>query len=580
MEFKIINADCVSAMRDLIDKGVMVDSIVTDPPYELGFMGKKWDASGIAYNTEMWQLCMQLLKPGGHLLSFGGSRTYHRMAVAIEDAGFEIRDCIMWIYGQGFPKSLNISKAIDKLQGAEREPGVPGKYASRRPREHVDVVNTYHAGIANASTALITTPATDAAKKWEGWGTALKPAYESIIVGRKPLSEKTVAENVLKHGTGGLNIDGCRIAMQEGDSNSSLRPCRIRQDERIDPPKNNIYGVYKNDSYKNDIHGSQIGRFPANLIHDGSEEVLYEFAKYGESVSKASANRNGNTNEDDLFRIKRKDNSLVQGHSDKGTAARFYYEAPFTDDELAHNQIVLARKPLSEDTVAENVLKHGTGGLNIDGCRIGIDPNDENMRPNAFNHTRQESTSMFSGLNSDDYKDSLPDLGFHNSKGRFPANLIHDGSEEVVNAFPITGGGGKPKQRERAESTVTYSGKERPEYNPYQDTLNGGGSASRFYYSAKANKKDRMGSKHPTVKPISLMRYLCRLVTPKGGTVLDPFAGSGSTGQAAIEEGFNVIMIEREAEYIPDIERRMEKVKGVMVQTDLMEDGERNSTDA
>ena len=183
-----------------------VDSIVTDPPYELGFMGKKWDASGIAFNVEVWQEALRVLKPGGHLLAFSGSRTYHRMAVAIEDAGFEIRDQIMWIYGSGFPKSLDVSKAIDKAAGAERE-----------------VVGTRPGGAGNGSVVglgspsvmdvnvPITFPATAEAKQWQGWGTALKPAHEPVVVARKPLIG-TVAENVLTYGTGGLNIDESRIS--------------------------------------------------------------------------------------------------------------------------------------------------------------------------------------------------------------------------------------------------------------------------------------------------------------------------------------------------------------------------------
>jgi len=190
-----------------------VDSIVTDPPYELGFMGKKWDSSGIAYNVELWKECIRVLKPGGHLLSFGGTRTWHRVAVAIEDAGFEVRDSIAWMYGSGFPKSLDISKAIDKAAGAERK-----------------VTGHVVAGIATGSGNAVGGPKpvvekkeiaiTPEAQQWEGWGTALKPAFEPIVVARKPLIG-TVAQNVLEHGTGGLNIDGSRIGRAEGDNSSA-----------------------------------------------------------------------------------------------------------------------------------------------------------------------------------------------------------------------------------------------------------------------------------------------------------------------------------------------------------------------
>ena len=196
----LLKGNCLELLKTLEDNSI--DSIVTDPPYELGFMGKSWDASGIAYNVELWKQALRVLKPGGHLLAFSGSRTYHRMVVAIEDAGFEIRDQIMWIYGSGFPKSLDVSKAIDKAAGAERpnrtvETG--GKSGSHEnPTRHV----------TNART-----PATPEAQQWQGWGTALKPAHEPIVVARKPLIG-TVASNVLEWGTGALNIDGSRVGTE------------------------------------------------------------------------------------------------------------------------------------------------------------------------------------------------------------------------------------------------------------------------------------------------------------------------------------------------------------------------------
>jgi DNA modification methylase len=374
----IIQSDCMEAMRDLIAKGIQVDSIVTDPPYELGFMGKDWDRTGIAYSRMMWKLCFDLLKPGGHLLAFGGSRTYHRMACAIEDAGFEVRDQIMWIYGQGFPKSLDISKAIDKMAGAERE--VIGE-ATRHGGGNSQIMK----GDYNPP---LTAPATDAAKQWQGFGTALKPAHEPIVLARKPLSEKTIAANVLKHGTGGINIDRCRVGNESTLVKRSPNSLGRMNDDGWEP--------------KEGFNGSAQGRFPANLIHDGSDEVEEEFAKYGEKKCGA----------------------------------------------IRPHHVFRQNK---ENSVTENGLKEVTG-----------------------------------------YD--------------MPANT---------------------------------------------------GTASRFFYCAKASKKDRNGSKHPTVKPLALMRYLCRLITPPGGTVLDPFAGSGTTGQAAIEEGFSTILIEKESEYIADIERRL-----------------------
>jgi DNA modification methylase len=229
---RIMVGDCRESMATL--EAESVDAVVCDPPYELGFMGRKWDASGIAYDLEVWRQALRVLKPGGHLLAFSGSRTYHRMACAIEDAGFDVRDQIMWIYGSGFPKSLDVSKAIDKAAGAERE-------VVSRSENGIAGGTGKHAGQADAygyaATFNITAPATDDARRWSGWGTALKPAHEPICMARKPLVG-TVAANVLRYGTGAINVDGCRVGGE---------------------------------------------RWPANVIHDGSDEAtdgLRDAARY------------------------------------------------------------------------------------------------------------------------------------------------------------------------------------------------------------------------------------------------------------------------------------------------------------
>ena len=231
-----------------------VDSIVTDPPYELGFMGKSWDSSGIAYNVELWRECLRVLKPGGHLLSFGGSRTYHRMACAIEDAGFHIRDQIMWVYGSGFPKSLNIGKQ-------------------------------------------------DGCDKWEGWGTALKPAHEPIVMARKPL-DGTVANNVLTHGVGGINIDGCRVEAQDSFGGGTKGT-------------SGFAAGYEHDGW---VAGSSLGRFPANFIHDGSDEVLELFpdSKGGTWNTTKGARHFNNDGEPTGYATTKQDSS-------SGSAARFFY---------------------------------------------------------------------------------------------------------------------------------------------------------------------------------------------------------------------------------------------------------------
>ena len=243
---EIIHGDCLEVLVTLEDNSI--DSIVTETPYELGFMNKKWDSTGIAYNVDLWKECLRVLKPGGHLLAFGGTRTYNRMACAIEDAGFEIRDCIQWIYGSGFPKSHDISKAIDKAAGAERQ--VVGVAYERNGKNGT---NNEKYAQAPRETTYITAPATPEAKQWDGWGTALKPANEPIVLARKPISEKTIAENVMKWGTGGINIDGCRV----GTEQITIRGGGAK-----------YYDGYKSGVPNNSVNITNQGRFPANVILD------------------------------------------------------------------------------------------------------------------------------------------------------------------------------------------------------------------------------------------------------------------------------------------------------------------------
>ena len=377
----LLNGDCLEEMQKLIDDGVQVDSVVTDPPYHLtsiterfgkegsapaqygtdgafaraskGFMGKEWDGGDIAFRKETWELALKLLKPGGHLLAFSGSRTYHRMAVAIEDAGFEIRDQIMWIYGSGFPKSLNIGKAVDKKLGNERVT-VGERTRNVKP---FDDDNGWNSN--NTTGNYIYTKGNT---QYEGWGTALKPAHEPIVLARKPISEKSITDNVLKHETGGINIDGCRVEgkVKRPDTNPDFR-----------------------------------------------------------DVAKKS---------------------MAQGGQDK----------------LNFNQISGAERKEIEE----------------------------------------------------------------NNLGRFPANVMHDGLQE---------------------------------------------DWARYFYCPKTSKAERGElNTHPTVKPKKLMQYLCRLVTPKNGTVLDLFMGSGSTGIAAKDEGFNFIGIEKDKEYFEIAEARIKSSSPLM----------------
>ncbi len=293
---KIYCGDCLNLMKFIDDNSI--DAIVTDPPYEIGFMGKSWDSTGVAYQVELWREVLRVLKPGGYLLSFGGTRTYHRMACAIEDAGFEIRDMIEWIYGSGFPKSLNIGKAVDKIQGNERKVVAIKEQSGAKfktVQEQMDNGGFNDPNRTNFSVDKGTS-------EWEGWGTALKPAHEPICMARKPLSEKSVAENCLKWGTGGINIDECRI---NGKYKWRASDSKIKGT------------IFKNGSFSDKPHPQ--GRFPANLIHDGSDEVIKLFpnsksGKYKGEGSKSGGIWNKSTG---------KPASMEYG--DSGSAARFFY---------------------------------------------------------------------------------------------------------------------------------------------------------------------------------------------------------------------------------------------------------------
>jgi DNA modification methylase len=344
------NGDCIEQIRQLPPNSV--DSIVTDPPYELGFMGKSWDSTGIAYSVKMWDEALRVLKPGGHLLAFSGSRTYHRMACAIEDAGFEIRDQIMWVYGSGFPKSLDVSKAIDKQSNVQRE--VIGKHPQP--------------GSTNLRTAMgdnwqespdITAPTTDKAKQWSGWGTALKPAHEPIVLARKPLIG-TVATNVIIHGTGALNIDGSRVG-NETIRTSGGRSVSITGDERI----GNALGMYGESEPLNTEHQ---GRWPANFIHDGSDEVEKSF-NYADSGSAArffycaKASKKDRNEGLDGFAEKRPDERSETGmgtFTEKGVAKQSNHHPTVKPTDLMRYLVKLVTPP--NGTVLDPFMGSGSTG--------------------------------------------------------------------------------------------------------------------------------------------------------------------------------------------------------------------------
>ena len=416
---KIINADCIEAMKAMPDNSV--DSIVTDPPYELGFMGKSWDASGIAFNVEVWCEALRVMKPGGHLIAFSGSRTYHRMAVAIEDAGFEIRDQIMWVYGSGFPKSHNISKGIDKAAGFDGEVIAT---------EKVDIGmqgGSMHAGRETNVVERDVRELSDAAKQWDGWGTALKPAHEPMVLARKPLIG-TVANNVLTFGTGGLNIDGSRVGYVDENDGGDWSRFAGHQPSGGDFQKVSINKDKENQNERVD-NGKQEGRWPANFIHDGSDEVV---ALFPEGKSTSGKKQPNNTNNEVYSGTWDAQPDKIGGFDDSGSAARFFYCAK------------------------------------------------------ASKRDRNE------GL---------------------------DGFEAKFAPTMSDGIGGKEHNEETATKKLNH---------------------------------------HPTVKPTTLMQYLVRLVTPPNGIVLDPFMGSGSTGKACVYEGFDFIGIEQSAEYVAIAQARID----------------------
>jgi site-specific DNA-methyltransferase (adenine-specific) len=522
MKYELKLGDCLDVLRAMPD--CSVDSIVTDPPYGLSFMGKKWDYD--VPSVEVWEECLRVLKPGGHLLAFAGTRTQHRMAVRIEDAGFEIRDMIAWVYGSGFPKSLDVSKAIDKAAGAEREVIGPSRANVRTDLKYGGNDPAHNHGRLGAVThPPVTAPATDAARQWAGWGTALKPALEPITVARKPFPG-TVAANVLAHGTGALNVDGCRVATEDG---------KPAWDYKNGPQGRTGAGTWneKNCGYKpiTDAYTAPItGRFPANLIHDGSDEVLAGFPV----TKSAPFQRRGGTGNVWSGPITAQDGE--QGYSDTGSAARFFYCAKASkadrDEGLDSSRTVKHTTGLCKEENMELAasLQKATCGSTV---RWGIDESGGSITglcPLASLSTTLTAISkittseIFNSWMPSHTKESTADVNFETANG---GNLVEN-AEESKESQRITTSENQAESARGANSVVSKMLSSISDAGNWQPATN-------F---------------HATVKPTDLMRYLCRLVTPPEGIVLDPFMGSGSTGKAAVLEGFEFIGIERDADYL------------------------------
>jgi site-specific DNA-methyltransferase (adenine-specific) len=363
---RLINADCIAAMKEMPDNSV--DSIVTDPPYELGFMGKSWDASGIAFNVEVWREALRVIKPGGHLIAFSGSRTYHRMAVAIEDAGFQIRDQIMWVYGSGFPKSHNISKALDKAAGAERE--VVGQKITGNARTDE--------GWAGGQIIIDeTAPATAAAKQWQGWGTALKPAHERMVLARKPL-EGTVADNVLTYGAGGMNIEATRVPSDNGFEKAWDKPVSTNISAEG--------GKYISEGAKHTVDLTDYrpsGRFPANFIHDGSDEVVALFPTTSPSPKGFITQGGKASGGFDVGSSDGTRNTKFQGHGDSGSAARFFYCAKASKKDRNEGLDGFEGKEIGAKGNGLARICATCGASVIDGCNC---PDRTFVNPTRANH--------------------------------------------------------------------------------------------------------------------------------------------------------------------------------------------------
>jgi site-specific DNA-methyltransferase (adenine-specific) len=463
-----------------------IDSIICDPPYEIGFMNRGWDSNGIAYDQEVWRQAWRVLKPGGYILAFGGSRTYHRLACAIEDAGFEIRDCISWVYGSGFPKSLDVSKAIDRAAGAERE--VIGQSEVWENNATGGRGGQYANGPAlpaDGSRKTVDITATDAARQWDGWGTALKPAHEPIVMARKPLSEKTVAANVLRWGCGAVNIDASRIGTEDTISPSG-ETVTTNCHQGYQRPNASMFNTGKPKERSGPANPS--GRWPANLILGHAPGCVRRGEKKVRGVQKAAGSPGFGSDRDDNYEL--------------GTGREYGPEETVADWWCAEGCPVRMIGEQSGHLKSGKVKPYKNNG----GWKQTSD-----FKTGSFEASEGTAARFFFQVD--------PDPLFYCAKA---SRSERNRGLEGMPLCPPPG----------SKRSTPAPGRKSALGNPRQ---NG----------------------HPTVKPLKLMRYLVRLVTPPGGTVLDPFAGSGTTLVAAKEEGFNFIGIELEPEYIEIAEARL-----------------------
>jgi DNA modification methylase len=605
---RILHGDCLEVLKTLADNSV--DAVVTDPPYGIRFMGKAWDGADIdkkhkerkalasraegsgpnggyrsaaaeagkyditpsgmlafqEFTLEYARECLRVLKPGGHLASFSSTRTYHRMACAIEDAGFEVRDSLYWHYGQGFPKSRNIIKDLQDsgLSCTCHKSMISNHHVSDENLRDLQNALDAHNAVSGDPEPDMRSSLYGGADRAEGQGEAIaaEQAGDDFLRGmRQAASDAAIVASqggdsdvlqalqwsAARGGMGETRIQGQRSDNARGQSAETCG-FSVGEEPRLE-------GRRDAEASSRELCGGSLHQIAGMGEVDGESGRLHHgaSARDGEDVRLPADSDGGRESQEPASRSQRTVKLGVVADERRpqawggwpvcdGCGKPMVPEGLGTALKPATEPICLARKPLSEKTVAANVLRWGTGAINVDGCRVHAD--DAQGGKYTVKRLKPGATRNATGGNW------RPDEGVE----------YHDGSQEVLDLLPSPHGAGAAREEPGGGEFKSDKGWGNIGAGNKGFRVGDSGSAARFFYCAKASKADRAGSKHPTVKPIKLMQWLCRLITPPGGVVLDPFAGSGTTGAAAILEGFGVILIEREAEYIADIVRRLDSV--------------------
>lgn len=541
--YKLYQGNMLEMLDDIDENSI--DSIVTDPPYELNFMGKGWDNAGVSFQSDTWKKCYEVLKPGGYLLAFGGSRTFHRIACAIEDAGFEIRDTIMWLYGAGFPKSMNVGKQLEKRLEDEK---------TKQNTEH-DLRFMWERDLQKTKR--------NEKKQDEVLQSQLQEqSLQGTMYGEKFKESNLWREEPCLEGWNNIQ-----------KTERELQRCKVcEMSERVS------------------INGEERWICNGTQVSDG--KTLREmFEQSGSCASYRPQSKQQQDRELDAIQEQcrtQESREIIEYWNKFGTALKPSFEP-----------IIVARKPF-KGSLVDNVIQYGVGGLNIDECRVGTEKVGGGTMPD-LSYVGQEQKKLGNGHKmSFGQVSNAPRIECEEHEGRFPANTIltYDETDfdEVCGGFPDTKSQKTKNDNRQNKGSSMFIDGIHNEYNSYNDS----GSASRYFYCAKASKKDRdegldefeekqkyycdgrgnsleiFGSTdggrkplkniHPTVKPTDLMQYLVRLVTPNGGTILDPFNGSGSTGKAVMYENkerdkdYKYIGIELTEEYLPIARARIEYV--------------------